>query len=242
MKLNLSEIDEQRFGVRTALAHSITREDLPEVSRFCLENNVQFSIARVKTNHLDVVQAMEADGYRMMDTLVYYAFKYAPKNIPEDKSNHVIRPIEPKDLDEVTAIVTESFKGYYGHYHADPSLADDKCDEVYIDWSRQSVTSKELADEVLVVVGDNRLNGFATLRRNSDIEGEGVLFGVAPHAQGQGIYKTMMIHGMKWCREQDAERMVVSTQITNIAVQKVWSRLGFEMDHSYYTLHKWFDV
>lgn len=242
MRLNLSEIDERRFGVRTVLAHGVTKEDLSQVNHFCLKNNVQLSIARVNTNHLDVVQQMEDDGYRLMDTLVYYAFKYAKKAVPEDTSQHRIRSIQPDDLDEVKTIATESFKGYYGHYHADPHLPDDKCDAVYIDWAGKSVTSEAFANEVLVIVGDNRLNGFATLRKNSDTKGEGVLFGVAPHAQGQGIYRTMMIHGMIWCQQQGAEQMVVSTQVNNIAVQKVWARLGFEMDRSYYTMHKWFDT
>ena len=35
--------------------------------------------------------------------------------------------------------------------------------------------------------------------------------------------------------------MVLSTQVTNLAVQKVWSRLGFEPSRSYYTFHLWFD-
>jgi hypothetical protein len=34
--------------------------------------------------------------------------------------------------------------------------------------------------------------------------------------------------------------MLISTQITNVAVQKVWTRLGFEPSRSYYTFHKWF--
>jgi GNAT superfamily N-acetyltransferase len=83
--------------------------------------------------------------------------------------------------------------------------------------------------------------GFATLRLNNPEEGEGVLFGVGPLAQGQGIYRSFMIHGMEWCLQQGMTRMVVSTQITNIAVQKVWTRLGFEPSHAYYTFHKWFD-
>lgn len=240
-RVSLSHLDEKRFGIKTAKADSISNENLAQLNDFCLENKVKLSIARVNTNHLDTIQDMESDGYRLMDTLVYYAFKYAKLDIPTDSNQHPIRPIQADDLDEVKAIAAESFKGYYGHYHADPRLPDDKCDAVYVDWAAQSVSSREIADEVLVVVGDNRLNGFATLRKNSDTEAEGVLFGVAPHAQGQGIYRTMMIHGMIWSKKQAAERMMVSTQITNIAVQKVWSRLGFEMDHSYYTMHKWFD-
>ena len=45
--------------------------------------------------------------------------------------------------------------------------------------------------EVLVAEVDGRLAGFATLRMNNSEEGEGVLFGVAPFAQGSGIYRSL---------------------------------------------------
>ncbi len=238
--ISLSDIDYERFGINVVNMKNIQVNDLNDLNNFCVENDVQLSIVRVLSSDLSVVQKMEKDGYRLMDTLVYYAFKFNKKSIPELKSDYILRPVTYKDVEAVSQIATASFEGYYGHYHADPNLPDDKCDEVYIDWAKKSVTSRDVADEVLVVENDNRLDAFATLRMNNEQEGEGVLFGVAPHAQGQGMYRSMMIEGMRWCKAQGAERMVVSTQITNIAVQKVWARLGFEMDHSYYTLHKWF--
>ena len=85
------------------------------------------------------------------------------------------------------------------------------------------------------------LCGFATLRLNSKVgeEGEGVLFGVDPSAQGQGLYKYFVMKGAEWCAERGAQRMIVSTQIVNVMVQKVWSKLGFEPLHSTYTFHGW---
>jgi GNAT superfamily N-acetyltransferase len=82
--------------------------------------------------------------------------------------------------------------------------------------------------------------GFATLRMNSPEEGEGVLFGVHPCAQGRGMYWSFMVKALEWCGQRGASRMVVSTQITNLSVQKVWTRMGFELFSSYYTFHLWF--
>lgn len=240
MPFSISNIDSQRFGINVVKTKHISMNDLNHLNTFCIENDAQLSIVRVLSSELSMVQKLEKDGYRLMDTLVYYVFKFNKKAIPELSSDYVLRPVNQNDIEAVSQIAESSFEGYYGHYHADPNLPDDKCDEVYIDWAKKSVTSRDVADEVLVVENENRLDAFATLRMNSEREGEGVLFGVAPHAQGQGMYRSMMIEGMRWCKAQDAERMVVSTQITNIAVQKVWARLGFEMDYSYYTLHKWF--
>jgi len=110
------------------------------------------------------------------------------------------------------------------------------------DWAFRSCVSRDVADEVLVAHVAGSIIGFFTLRLNSPEEGEAVVGGVAPSARGRGIYRSFIIHGMEWCLSQGATRMLVSTQITNIAVQKVWTRLGFEPSHAYYTFHKWFDT
>jgi GNAT superfamily N-acetyltransferase len=100
--------------------------------------------------------------------------------------------------------------------------------------------SKDVAQEVVVAEQERNIVGFATLRLNKAEETEGVLFGVAPGFQGQGIYRSLMISGMKWSQSKGARHMIVSTQIVNISVQKVWTRLGFEPSHAYHTFHKWF--
>ena len=113
-----------------------------------------------------------------------------------------------------------------------------KCDEVYQDWARRSCLSRDVAGEVLVA-DDGRLVGFGTLKLNDPSEGEGGLYAVAPRARGAGLYRALMIESLRWCRARGAERMVISTQVTNLASQTVWSRLGFDPARSYYTFHLW---
>lgn len=226
--------------MRSAWAEWVTLDTLQQVMQFAQDHDVKFLMARVDVNHLDAVQKMEDAGFRLMDTLVYYAFKYAKKPVPEQDSPYTIRSATSADVSIVQQIAAESFKGYYGHYHADPRLDNAVCDAIYQDWAGKSVSSKDFADKVFVVADDGDILGFATLRMNSPQEGEGVLYGVAPHAQGRGIYRQMIVAGLGWAKEQGAARMVVSTQITNVAVQKVWARCGYEFDRAYYTLHKWF--
>jgi len=183
---------------------------------------------------------MEREGFLLMDTLLYYTRNLISPPIPEDAGKVTVRPIRGGEDNEVSTIAAQSFRGYFGHYHADDRLDRSACDQAYVDWAVRSCTSRKVADEVLVADRSGQVMGFATLRLNDADEGEGVLFGVAPEAQGQGIYRSFMIHGMKWCLSKNATRMVVSTQVTNFAVQKVWTRLGFEPSHAYYTFHKWF--
>jgi len=237
----LSRIDEERFGIRTAKAPGVTLDILPSVIDFCLANNVTLLIARTLTSDLPVAQAMEREGFILMDTLVYYGRDLKKIPIPTVTGGLLIRSIRPGEEEKVRLVAAESFRGYFGHYHADPRLDRTKCDETYVSWAVRSCLSREVADEVLVAVLDGDIIGFISLRLNNSEEGEGILNFVASEAQKKGIYQQILVAAMHWCLSKGATHMIISTQITNIFVQKVWMRLGFEPSRSYYTFHKWFD-
>jgi GNAT superfamily N-acetyltransferase len=236
----LSSIDQERFGIVTARDGEVTPETFEHDLAFCRSHGVQLLIARCRTEELAVAQALEAAGGRLMDTLVYYVRVIVKGELPASTCKVPIRSVRPGEDEAVRRVAREAFRGYRGHYHADPRLDPSKCDEAYQSWAQRSCLSRDVAGEVLVA-DDGQVAGFATLRLNDPHEGEGVLFAVAPRAQGAGVYKAFMLEGMRWCRSQGAKRMVVSTQITNLAVQKVWSRLGFEPSQSFYTFHLWLD-
>ncbi len=241
LEINLSAVDEARFVVRTARAYVSAKSDIPAVQSFCKENQVQFLIVRVPSNQLHTVQTLEQHGAQIMDTLIYYRRDLTRTPLPElPAAPPDIRSITDADIPAVQQVAQTAFTGYLGHYHADRRLDPTLCDAGYVEWAVRSSTSRDVADDVLVAHEDGAILGFATMRINSETQGEGVLFGVAPQAQGRGIYRGFIIHAMHWCAARSLSEIVVSTQITNIAVQKVWVRLGFEPNHSFYTLHQWF--
>jgi len=237
----LSALDEERFGIRTAKARGVTVNNLSTIMEYCLAQRVSFLIARCLVSELRAAQAMEREGFRLMDTLIYCKRDLLKKPIPQDNEQVLIRPFKTGEEEAIKLVAAETFRGYIGHYHADDRLNQEKCDEVYTSWAYRSCLSREVAEEVLVADRDGTIVGFFTLRLNSPEEGEAVVGGVLPSARKLGIYKSFMIQGMNWILSKGAVRMVVSTQITNTAVQKVWARLGFEPSHAYYTFHKWME-
>ena len=239
--VQLSPLDIERFGIRSARAPSVTLETLPEIIQFCQTNQVIFLVARCGVEKLDAVHAMEQAGFRLMDTLLMWSRDLLNRPLPSDDCAVSIRPLRTGEEGTVREIATEIFKGYFGHYHADPRLDRKQCDAAYVSWAERSCGLKSVAEEILVAESDGELVGFITLRRNSAEEGEAVVGGVLPEARRLGIYRSFLVHCMKWCLDQNCTRMLVSTQITNNAARKVWARLGYEPSHSYYTFHKWFD-
>jgi GNAT superfamily N-acetyltransferase len=239
--IHISPLEEERFGVRTARADGLTREQIPDALQFCRDNQVKMLIARIDASDLRTAQALERVGCEIMDTAVTYAVDLNKTEIPVAPESLTLRSVQPGDETPVSRLAAAAFHDYGGHYHADERLDPAKCDEVYESWAYRSCVSRQVADDVLLALRGSELLGFVTLRLNSAAEGQVPLYAVAPALQGQGIGRVLISAAMRWFKARGASRMVISTQMTNLASQKVWLRLGFEPREALLTFHKWFD-
>jgi predicted N-acetyltransferase YhbS len=230
-------LDTARFGVSSARADDITLAEVSAILSFCDQENIQFLIARCETKDLAVVQALEAQGFLLMDTMVHHIYDIRRNGLPPLESPVPIRPFQPADRDAVLTIAKAAFEGYMGHYHADPRIDQAIADEIYADWARRETENSQ----VFVADQDGEVVGFITARMNTPQDGQIVLGGVSHTARGGGIYREFLKHCIHWLNDQGAERVLFVTQITNAPVQRVWGRLGCVLQRSEYTLHKWFD-
>lgn len=236
--VSLSAIDRERFGIVTARDPEFTAATLPAALRFCRENGVQMLVARCAAADLPAAQAMEAAGGRLMDVLVYYA-RALDRPLPDERPQTPVRLLRPEDAPGVGRVAAASFRGYLGHYHADPRLDRAKCDEVYLSWAERSCVDPSVASKVLVAEHAGEVAGFLTLLRRGAEEQEIVLNGVDPALQRHGIYRALVLAALREAQGDGARRLVVSTQLINLAPQKTWTRLGFEPAHAHYTFHLW---
>lgn len=237
----LSDIDEKRFGVRTAKAHRVTAETLGFILDFCRKNSVIFLIARCDASEMKIVQAMEAEGFFLTDTLLYYKCDLQTRPVSVASQGVSIRPLRTGEAEIVRLLASEAFHGYCGHYHADPRLDRDRCDEVYASWAYRACTSKEVADHVFVAELNCTLVGFAALKMINSEEDELILNAVHPDAQEAGVYSTLVSALKEWCFSRGAHSLIASTHLRNTGAQKTWTRQGFELSNALYTFHKWFD-
>jgi GNAT superfamily N-acetyltransferase len=240
VEYRLSEIDQQRFGHPTAKAVTNSKDEVTSILTQAVEDQVELLVVRVPTHALEVIQTLEAAGAFLTDTLVYYIKKKIESYVDSLSNEYSTRLATPADASTLETLAHETFRGYMGHYHADPRLEKATCDLVYSSWAGTSCADRVLADAVILIEKDCQPVAFATVKMTGESEHEGILFGVSPRQSGKGLYLSLMKLAQQWGIERGAHRMIVSTQITNVTVQKAWCRLGFEPIRSYYTLHKWF--
>lgn len=239
--INLSELDTKRFGIVSARANIVSAENLPEINAFCRSQQVKFLIARTSSSDIKAVHSMEADGFRLMDTLVYLQNNiksFIPELILQD---FTIQALDISRVSEIIEVARESFTGYQGHYHVDPRLDPLLATEVYTSWAERCCTDGLVANHVITAMVKDRVVGFKSMRLNNSEQAEFVLAGVLSEMRGRGIYNALATEGLRWCKAAGATQVLTSTLLTNKAVQNASTRLGFRAFKSYHTFHKWFD-
>jgi GNAT superfamily N-acetyltransferase len=241
MNYVISKIDWQRFGVRTAKASLERGDSVSELIQKSKRDQVRFLIIRVPTNQIDLTKQLEKEGAFIVDTLVYYVKNKVELYSDKIANDYIIRLATLEDADSLERIALETFQDYKGHYHADHNLKKVDCDLVYSSWAANSCKEKNVADAVLLIVKSDEIAAFATIKVKAEKEIEGVLFGVSPAHRYQGLHLHLMKASQNWAVSNGYFSMITSTQITNTVVQKNWTRLGFELESSFYTFHKWFD-
>lgn len=215
---SLSRPDTKRWGVQTFRTYPFTREDLRA-------HEDSFVIARIDASQIDLVQYALRIGYLLCDTLTYWKGSTDVK--PHPLEGYTMRPLEEKDQWRIDQLAREAFQGYKGHYFNDPRTQSQSTD-VYVEWAQS------LHDGV-VILKDGYIVAFGQFSEPCEL----TLGGVTEKHNGKGLYTAFATACAHWGRQRGVDTIVISTQITNLAVQNVWAKLGLKPYKHVYTLHRW---
>lgn len=238
MPIELNELETKRFGVVAARLRD-ANASVDAINAAAAAYGVQLLTSRIAVDQLRRVHAFEADGHRLMDTLVCYGRSLENLNEPLTALEGLsLRLSSPADAVEVGEVAALGFRGYFGHYHTDPRLSDVAADAAYVEWATSAIAYA--TTPALIAVIDERIAGFMTLRLNSAQEVEAVLSAIHPAFEGRGVYGQLFSHVMIEGRRLGAERITASTQVNNHTVQRALARRGLVLQSGYYTFHKWY--
>jgi GNAT superfamily N-acetyltransferase len=170
------------------------------------------------------------------DCLVVYRRDNVRHGRPEGPANDTFatREATAADFDLLERLTDEIFVDYRNHYAANPRLAGFDLSEGYREWTRGHVGTP--GRRCLVGTVDGEACCYGTVRLDPD-ECEIVLNGVVPAYRGRGVYRDLLRAMIGLFVDEGAARSMISTQVDNAAVQRVWIREGFFPDESFFTVH-----
>jgi 3-hydroxybutyryl-CoA dehydratase len=234
--MSYSRVESDRFQL------SVHRFKYDEVDRDALREiraaKPDIAIVRIPSEKVDQVARLELYGVAPLvtDTLVYYGRDLSESDLGEIRNRDLeFRLGSDKDRDRLSHLIGEIFAGYRNHYAGNPILPGSEILDGFVEWGLSYLQEDE--DYICWVLYDGeRPVAFANCKRYDDCL-EGVLFGVSSEYSGRGIYGDLMTFTQRDAIRRDCTRMIVSTQIQNLAVQKAWVRRGFRLYESWNTVH-----
>lgn len=191
--------------------------------------------------HLTRLGAVAAQSDRWVfpaDTLTYWEVPSTSLAASDegDAEIGIVRSDEVSDAMEqaISAVVRDSFEAYGSHYSANPRLDPSQALAGYIEWAVAAY--REDPGHVVLATRHGEPIGVATLSPHvSDLEIE--LAGLTPAAQGLGLYGRLLGAVGRVALAESRDRVIISTQVHNVRVQRAWVRAGLKPFAAVATVH-----
>jgi hypothetical protein len=230
--ISLSELDSDRFGVRTARAAEVSSSQVPALLEFCREHRVELLIARCGGADDAAARALSLAGLTLVEAQLIYRSPLRP-----GQHAGLVREATPGDEAAVAEIARAGFENYGGHYHADPRLPRNACRDLYVDWAIRGIR-REAADSAYVAELDGRVAAFGLFTCDDD-EVTFALSSVAPWARGRGLYREVLERGMTWGVERGARSVVGVVAHGTVGAHRNLIAAGLRPEGSVSTFHGW---
>ncbi|WP_182111750.1 GNAT family N-acetyltransferase [Actinotalea sp. JY-7876] len=237
-----SAVESERFGLAVDRVTIGTGPIDPALAARLDDRPADVLVVRYDAARLDV-GAVLAQGRRVV--LPAGALTYWDTAVEGTATEAVVPPDgldvragDSPELGDVASVLRDvvraSFTGYGNHYAANPLFDRAAALAGYEDWAVRSAVAAP--EDVLVLRQDGRPIGAATLE-DSGAAVEVLLAGLVPEAQGRRLYDWLLRACVDVTRDRGARRLVISTQVHNVRVQRAWARAGLRPFAAVETVH-----
>jgi GNAT superfamily N-acetyltransferase len=241
LELSYAKNDSLRFGLNIhRTPGSVDGVDATALLDYILENNVDTAIIRIPSVKLATLNALDRTGmpYVVADTLAYYDYDLASHpDKPLTNSDLTFHLAGPEDHELLDQLVRTTFGSYVNHYRINPYLENEQVTEGYQEWMR-SYAEGNPNRICWIMRKAGEVVGFSTFNFQIEERVEGILYGVLPEFRRFGIFRDTIRYAQRYAKhERGCTLMRVTSQIENIYPQRVWTREGFELNHTVNTVH-----
>lgn len=252
-----SQIDSNRFGMDVFFVNgSIEDYNNNFEKEFTgINKNKILVISKIRGSDKDYLEKMhflQKNQFLLMTTKMFMSLNMnnfellsSLENLPKgdlkriyfsnDTDKCKFEKIEKEDTDSILKIAFDNFKGYVGHYHANPLLDKNKCDEIYVDWTK-NIISRDDVFKFKFLNKRNEIIGF-TLSHHIDettIIGDLLAINEKYRPYVYWLYANIL-HFVK--KEYNVKKVITDTQVANENAFNLSLYLGFKYFDYEYVLH-----
>ena len=198
-------------------------------------HGVHFLSTRLPEDELAVLHAVEAVGFRIIESFLTFSRKTAGEIPRNDESDFQIRLAQLDEMEPVASIAYRAFQSF--RLRVDPQLPDSRARHSRREWVRNGFKGR--AEAIYVAKSDNRLVGFVLLRSKVETEkvGEIELIAVDPAFHGRGIGKALVAAAIRHY-QGETSAIQAGTQAKNLQAVGLYVRMGFSLIRSELSFHR----
>ena len=238
--ITYSESESRRFALKLGRAGAAAVADPLQLRAEVVDGGWDAVILRTPCGNERVAAQLRALGLEPMqaDTLVTWraALQSIAAPMPEAPVGCSLRPATGADVDAIAALVRGVFVRYPNHYAANPLLDSALALEGYVEWALSHIKHPDRLCW-LAMVGTEVAALSCSTHVAATGEAVGVLHGVDPRFGGRGIYRWLIESSLHHYRQLGYRTFNIATQVGNRSVQRVWGRLGLELEKAEATFH-----
>lgn len=228
------------FNVARVLSGRLDPGRVEEILNWCREHAVSCLYFLADADDERTVRMAEETGFRFVDIRV--TLNRMLDAVPNGRGSAWtgIRAVRPSDVAGLKEIATAVYKD--SRFYFDTGFPPAKADALYAAWIERSCEGSGLADATLVAEGDERAEGYITVKMATPALGRIGLVGVHAEHRGKGVGKALIRAAIEWFRAGGAREVEVVTQGRNVAAQRLYQGCGFRTRSVRLWYHRWFQT
>ena len=127
--------------------------------------------------------------------------------------------------------------GKWSRYKQDKNIAEDKFQELYQLWIRNSI-NKSFASKFFYIKENENILAFVTFKINDNLAQIG-LIAVSPNSQGKGLGKNILLKVENYCFQNNIKTLLIPTQLENEAACNFYLKMGYKISGKIVVKHFW---
>ncbi len=237
-ELKFSAPESKRFGFKIYRGNLLDI-DINNIRKIIADGKADILILRLPAETKNEHYKLLETGFPVFhcDTLVYYFCSLNAIQVQALRNSLSFDIVTPATADMLDGLVENIFADYKNHYFSNPVFKRELIIHGYQEWAGTFLHEVDNSKFLWLVKLQNEVIGFAMCSINNENTCEGVLYGVKSEFSGRGVYSDIIRFTQKYFKDMGMKKMIVSTQIQNYSVQKVWVKEGFNLKNAFDTYH-----
>jgi ribosomal protein S18 acetylase RimI-like enzyme len=195
------------------------------------EKGLCFADIKIPTKDTQSIQEFENWGFHLVDTNIVFEKEI---DIGEELINEVcaLAWVSEEDKRDVMKIASNTF--VFTRFHMDTEIKNDIANKIKAEWAGNYFSGKR-GDKMLLAKVDKQVAGFLQLLKGENNTWVIDLIGISIEHQRKKIASNLILSAEK--KLKDCRRMLVGTQVANIASLRLYEKLGYRIIDTKYVLH-----